>query len=202
MRFGRRSRAPALAANQRPTRRSGSILEFGLNEKTAGDASSGFSEKWSGRRDSNSRRPPWQGGALPTELRPQNRVQGVGRPLHPSTAIFGSETRRRMSRLPAVFVTTHFLNRAWARGKKVIAGVLNPRCRYAPTRLLRRRHAFSPLTSSRARAKSAGLCLRRVREWSRGARRRAAILPPRRRCSRRSCWCSNRSRRRRCAGPG
>ena len=31
--------------------------------------------KWSGRRDSNSRRPPWQGGALPTELRPQCRVQ-------------------------------------------------------------------------------------------------------------------------------
>ena len=44
--------------------------------------------KWSGRRDSNSRRPPWQGGALPTELRPQIRVQGVGRSEHPSTAIF------------------------------------------------------------------------------------------------------------------
>jgi hypothetical protein len=29
--------------------------------------------KWSGRRDSNSRRPPWQGGALPTELRPRIR---------------------------------------------------------------------------------------------------------------------------------
>ena len=26
---------------------------------------------WSGRRDSNPRHPPWQGGALPTELRPQ-----------------------------------------------------------------------------------------------------------------------------------
>jgi hypothetical protein len=25
---------------------------------------------WSGRRDSNPRHPPWQGGALPTELRP------------------------------------------------------------------------------------------------------------------------------------
>jgi hypothetical protein len=33
----------------------------------------GSSGKWSGRRDSNSRRPPWQGGALPTELRPQIR---------------------------------------------------------------------------------------------------------------------------------
>ena len=30
-----------------------------------------WSGKWSGRRDSNSRRPPWQGGALPTELHPQ-----------------------------------------------------------------------------------------------------------------------------------
>ena len=29
---------------------------------------------WSGRRDSDSRPPPWQGGALPTELLPQNRV--------------------------------------------------------------------------------------------------------------------------------
>ena len=27
--------------------------------------------KWSGRRDSDSRPPPWQGGALPTELLPQ-----------------------------------------------------------------------------------------------------------------------------------
>ncbi len=27
-------------------------------------------EKWSGKRDSNSRPPPWQGGALPTELFP------------------------------------------------------------------------------------------------------------------------------------
>ncbi len=44
--------------------------------------------KWSGRRDSNSRRLPWQGSALPTELRPQNRVQEVGGHLRPSTAIF------------------------------------------------------------------------------------------------------------------
>src|SRR5258708_3008785 len=29
--------------------------------------------KWSGRRDSNSRRPPWQGGGLPTELLPRER---------------------------------------------------------------------------------------------------------------------------------
>ena len=29
---------------------------------------------WSGLRDSNSRPPPWQGGALPTELNPQNLV--------------------------------------------------------------------------------------------------------------------------------
>jgi hypothetical protein len=32
--------------------------------------------KWSGRRDSNSRHPPWKGGALPTELRPQKSLNG------------------------------------------------------------------------------------------------------------------------------
>ena len=38
-------------------------------------------KKWSGRRGSNSRRPPWQGGALPTELRPRT---GVGSDCPPS----------------------------------------------------------------------------------------------------------------------
>ena len=49
--------------------------------------------EWSGRRDSNPRHPPWQGGALPTELRPQKEdyltvqenIQGnnvVPRPMH------------------------------------------------------------------------------------------------------------------------
>ncbi len=33
-------------------------------------------ESWSGRRDSDSRPPPWQGGALPTELLPQ--IVGCG----------------------------------------------------------------------------------------------------------------------------
>ena len=51
--------------------------------------------KWSGRRDSNSRRPPWQGGALPTELRPQNRVLGLGSAPHPSTAFSNSFSARR-----------------------------------------------------------------------------------------------------------
>ena len=31
--------------------------------------------KWSGKRDSNSRLPPWQGGALPTELFPLYRLR-------------------------------------------------------------------------------------------------------------------------------
>ena len=31
-------------------------------------------KKWSGRRGSNPLPPPWQGGALPDELRPQNTV--------------------------------------------------------------------------------------------------------------------------------
>ena len=30
----------------------------------------GYGTEWSGRRDSDSRPPPWQGGALPTELLP------------------------------------------------------------------------------------------------------------------------------------
>ena len=33
----------------------------------------GALEKWSGRRGSDSRPPPWQGGALPTELLPHER---------------------------------------------------------------------------------------------------------------------------------
>jgi hypothetical protein len=31
-------------------------------------------KEWSGRRGSNSRLPPWKGGALPTELRPQKVI--------------------------------------------------------------------------------------------------------------------------------
>ena len=34
--------------------------------------------EWSGRRDSDSRPPPWQGGALPTELLPRNVDQQIG----------------------------------------------------------------------------------------------------------------------------
>ena len=32
-------------------------------------------KKWSGLRGSNSLPPPWQGGALPDELNPQNQTQ-------------------------------------------------------------------------------------------------------------------------------
>src|SRR6266496_3501662 len=34
---------------------------------------------WSGRRDSNPRPPPWQGGALPTEPRPRGVILARGR---------------------------------------------------------------------------------------------------------------------------
>ena len=37
--------------------------------------------KWSGRRDSNSRPPPWQGGALPTELLPHPSASAEARGL-------------------------------------------------------------------------------------------------------------------------
>ena len=36
-------------------------------------------EKWSGRRGSNSLPPPWQGGALPDELRPHDGASGRNR---------------------------------------------------------------------------------------------------------------------------
>ena len=36
-------------------------------------------KKWSGQRDSNSLPPPWQGGALPNELCPQNGASGRNR---------------------------------------------------------------------------------------------------------------------------
>ena len=35
-----------------------------------------FVKKWSGRRGSNPRPPPWQGGALSTELLPQLKLNG------------------------------------------------------------------------------------------------------------------------------
>ena len=35
--------------------------------------------KWSGRRGSDSRPPPWQGGALPTELLPHGHLPTAGR---------------------------------------------------------------------------------------------------------------------------
>jgi hypothetical protein len=34
-------------------------------------------QKWSGRRGSNSRHLPWQGSALPTELRPHTNIYGI-----------------------------------------------------------------------------------------------------------------------------
>ena len=37
----------------------------------------GAGKKWSGRRGSDSRPPPWQGGALPTELLPHKRCLGA-----------------------------------------------------------------------------------------------------------------------------
>ena len=36
-------------------------------------------KKWSGRRGSDSRPPPWQGGALPTELLPHKSAAGRNR---------------------------------------------------------------------------------------------------------------------------
>ena len=43
-------------------------------------------QKWSGRRGSNSLPPPWQGGALPDELRPLKMVPPIG--IEPMTRGF------------------------------------------------------------------------------------------------------------------
>ena len=42
------------------------------------------SKKWSERRGSNSRHPPWQGGALPTELRSLKKLKTIkkGNPVN------------------------------------------------------------------------------------------------------------------------
>ena len=60
--IGNRSRSPAASAPGFESRKQKTPAAF---------SATGVLGKWSGRRDSNSRRPPWQGGALPTELRPQ-----------------------------------------------------------------------------------------------------------------------------------
>ena len=39
----------------------------------------GTAKKWSGRRDSDPRHPPWQGGTLPTELLPHKCALGRNR---------------------------------------------------------------------------------------------------------------------------
>ena len=81
------------------------------HEKTAGISSGGLFKcpfdrlraifhrlamgNWSGRRDSNSRRPPWQGCALPTELRPQCRGKVLRDPAIASTAFSLGEGGRR-----------------------------------------------------------------------------------------------------------
>ena len=51
---------PLFVTTQTRTEQQKALQPFGLQ---------GYPLKWSRRRDSNSRRPPWQGGALPTELR-------------------------------------------------------------------------------------------------------------------------------------
>lgn len=58
---------------------------------------------WSGRRDSNSRHPPWQGGALPAELLPQNRWWACRR---------GPPLPDRLRPKPVIPGTQHFRHHA------------------------------------------------------------------------------------------
>ena len=48
------------------------IAPFSFAERATVSADGARKMKWSGRRGSNSLPPPWQGGALPNELNPQN----------------------------------------------------------------------------------------------------------------------------------
>ena len=70
---------PAFQHNEKPAAKSDGPFNGGATRIRTGDK--GFADlclttwrwhqiKWSGRRDSDSRPPPWQGGALPTELLP------------------------------------------------------------------------------------------------------------------------------------
>ena len=80
---------------------------------------------WSGRRGSNSRHPPWQGGALPTELLPQQnkiymvQVKGVEPPrrkaLDPKSSASASSATPAFSgdssgtRTPDTMIKSHVL---------------------------------------------------------------------------------------------
>ena len=66
--------APPVADEARRNRGSGTIGATNGKRKSYcrdGERRSAREIKWSGRRGSNSLPPPWQGGALPDELRPQ-----------------------------------------------------------------------------------------------------------------------------------
>src|SRR5687768_5498791 len=58
-------------------------------------------DRKSGRRDSNSRHPPWQGGALPAELRP--RMKYGGEVLRSTTSNFPCSCGRYWDRTSDLF---------------------------------------------------------------------------------------------------
>ena len=68
------SQEPYLTSDLNVLRTSGGGSEFSPSGKKTGHPNrmSGFN--WSGLRGSNSLPPPWQGGALPDELSPRNRI--------------------------------------------------------------------------------------------------------------------------------
>ncbi len=77
---GRISQNTPVKQNRSPAKRLRFWEEPQRNERTAAfhakhkkppQAIGSLRRRWSGRRDSNSLPPPWQGGALPNELRPQ-----------------------------------------------------------------------------------------------------------------------------------
>lgn len=85
--------------------------------------------KWSGRRVSNSRPPPWQGGALPTELRPQkcDARAGQNRRMHrgkllrsKAIAVDAAQARSGKTKRPGI------LSESGPLAREVVRGVATP----------------------------------------------------------------------------
>ena len=64
---------------------------------------------WSGRRGSNSLPPPWQGGALPDELRPQ-RTRRIIAEFRELSSFFSKFIQEFSQSLPQLFLSVLFLH--------------------------------------------------------------------------------------------
>ncbi len=93
----------------------------------------------SGKRGSNSRQPPWQGGALPTELFPLMPTQILYRPLLLSTC-FREFEASALHRLPHASGRTapslrQFNNVQWVIPQWLLSHLLSAQARYQGARI-------------------------------------------------------------------